>query len=122
MSSVLPNPREPITDQSGVIGTTWYRLLVQLEKLTKALDTTAAKAPDGYVLQRDAGATVFRAPKTQSYTVAMLPSAATLGAGTMLFATDARNSGEAAGAGTGSLVMSDGVNWKIPGIAGAVTA
>jgi hypothetical protein len=122
MSSFLPKPGEPITDQSGMIGMTWYRLFAQIEKLTKALDTTAAKAPDGYVLQRDANSTVFRTPKTQSYTVAMLPSAATLGAGTVLFARDARNSGEAAGAGTGSLVMSDGANWKIPGIAGAATS
>lgn len=38
------------------------------------------------------------------------------------FATNARNSGEGAGAGTGSPVCWSGTAWRIPGVASAVTA
>jgi hypothetical protein len=81
-----------------------------------------AAGANGHVLQREANQLVFRLPKLASYTVAGLPSAATSGAGTIVYCSNARNGGEGAGAGTGSIVASDAVNWKIPGIAGAVTA
>lgn len=55
-----------------------------------------------------------------SFTVALLPAG--MPAGSTVFATNARNSGEGAGVGTGSLVTFDGTNWKIPGVVGAVTA
>jgi len=59
-------------------------------------------------------------PKMPSYTVATLPAGQPVGA--QAFATDGRNAGEGAAAGTGSSVVFDGTNWKIPGIAGAVAA
>gem|GEM_PF-3209690 len=59
-------------------------------------------------------------PKMPSYTVATLPTGQPAGA--QAFATNARNAGEGAGVGTGSSVVFDGTNWKIPGIAGAVAA
>lgn len=60
--------------------------------------------------------------KISSYTVATLPSAAAVGAGACAYATDACNVGESTGAGTGSLVASNGTIWRIPGVATAVTA
>lgn len=67
----------------------------------------------------DFGRVMETAPLT-SYTVAGLPSASP--AGRMVYATDARNAGEGAGTGTGSLVVSSGTLWRIPGISTAVAA
>lgn len=62
--------------------------------------------------------------KLPTYTVTELATLKTAGiaAGLTVFCTNARNSGEGNGAGTGSLVTFDGSDWKIPGIAGAVLA
>ncbi len=57
-----------------------------------------------------------------SYTVAALPSAASAGVGAEVYASNARNTGEGAGLGTGSVVVSNGSIWRIPGVATAVTA
>ena len=51
------------------------------------------------------------AAKVTSYTVAGLPSAATAGAGTVVYASDALKASETTGNGTGNLVFSDGTNW-----------
>lgn len=48
-------------------------------------------------------------PKT--YTVATLPSAATTGTGAISYATNGRKAGEAAGAGTGCPIYSNGTTW-----------
>jgi hypothetical protein len=48
-------------------------------------------------------------PKT--YTVVTLPSAATTGTGAISYATNGRKAGEAAGAGTGCPVYSNGTSW-----------
>ena len=40
-----------------------------------------------------------------------LPSAASAGAGTVLYASDALKASETTGNGTGNLVFSDGTNW-----------
>jgi hypothetical protein len=81
---------------------------------------------NGLFVYGGGGASVFdvnaNGAKVPTFTVAGLPSAATAGAGRMAYATNARNGGEGAASGTGSLVVSDGTNWKIPGIAGAVAA
>lgn len=77
---------------------------------------------NGHFLQRDGDSVLFRVPKLASYTVATLPNAVDLGAGSMVYCSDARNTGEGVGVGTGSSVVSDGTNWKIDGIPGAVAA
>jgi hypothetical protein len=77
---------------------------------------------NGHFLQRDGDTVLFRLPKLPSYTVATLPNAADFGAGTMVYCSDGRNEGEGAAAGTGSSVVSDGTNWKVPGTPGAVAA
>ena len=46
-----------------------------------------------------------------TYTVATLPAAASAGAGTVLYASDALKASETTGNGTGNLVFSDGSNW-----------
>lgn len=46
-----------------------------------------------------------------TYTVAILPSASSAGAGTVLYASDALKASETTGNGTGNLVFSDGSNW-----------
>lgn len=58
----------------------------------------------------------------RSYTVAQLSNILSPSAGMTVFCTNARNDGEGAAAGTGSLVAYDGTNWKVPGISGAVAA
>jgi len=49
--------------------------------------------------------------KVPSYTVATLPAAASAGAGTVLYASNALKASETTGNGTGNLVFSDGSNW-----------
>jgi hypothetical protein len=56
----------------------------------------------------------------KSYTVATLPTPGTRGRAADC--SNARNAGEGAGLGTGSIVEDDGTNWKIPGVASAVAA
>lgn len=52
------------------------------------------------ILEQMIGGTVFRAP---SYTVATLPAVTVTNAGQLAFASNARNTGEGAGLGTGTL-------------------
>lgn len=58
------------------------------------------------------GLSVEGSVKPKSYTVAGLPSAATHGVGSQVYASNGRKSGEGGGAGTGVPVWSDGTNWK----------
>lgn len=55
-------------------------------------------------------------------TVATLPTPTGALVGALRFASNARNAGEGAAAGTGATVECTGSIWKIPGIAGAVAA
>lgn len=57
-----------------------------------------------------------------TYTVAQLASIPTPQAGDTVWCSNARNTGEGAGAGTGSLVTYSGSLWRIPGVATAVAA
>lgn len=62
-----------------------------------------------------ADATSFRPSgpiKSVSVAVASLPAAATVGFGTIHFATNGRKAGEGSGAGTGVPVWSDGTSWR----------
>lgn len=141
--STIPTSGTPMVDLlSGAVNPAWYRFLAQFYRdaqnnsLTKfnALSVLGnaqngstypkylSATANGQFLQRDSDGLSFRYPKLPVFTVAGLPSASQQGAGTMVFCSNARNGGEGVGAGTGSIVASDGTNWKIPGIAGAVTA
>ena len=74
-------------------------------------------------VRRGDGVATFAAPLVlKSYTVGTLPTPTAALANAITRATDARNAGQAEGAGTGSLVECTGSIWKIPGIAGAVAA
>lgn len=127
-------PGSGLTIDSGVLGIADHgvtndklRQSVACSMIGRSANSTGdvadiAAGTNGHFLQREANQLVFRIPKLPSFTVAGLPSAATSGVGTIAYCSDARNGGEGAGAGTGSLVCSDATNWKIPGIAGAVTA
>lgn len=55
-----------------------------------------------------------------TYTVATLPTPGT--ARRIAYASNARNAGEGAAAGTGSIVVDNGTAWRIPGTTTAVTA
>lgn len=55
-----------------------------------------------------------------TYTVATLPFTNTVGR--TVFCTNARNAGEGAGSGTGSIVVWSGSKWHLPGVSSAVTA
>jgi hypothetical protein len=61
------------------------------------------------------------AVRLAAFTVSTLPAAATAGAGAMVWCSNARNTGEGAGSGTGSVVASNGTIWRIPGESSAVT-
>lgn len=56
-----------------------------------------------------------------SYIVGNLPECGANTRGAEVYASNARNSGEGSGAGTGSVVACDGAKWRIPGIATTVT-
>lgn len=58
----------------------------------------------------------------RSYTVAQLGSIPSPQAGDTVWCSNARNTGEGAGAGTGSLVTYSGSLWRIPGVSTAVAA
>lgn len=63
-------------------------------------------------LTMDASSARFNRPiRPQSYTVALLPAANTSGVGSITYATNGRKAAEAAAAGTGVPVFSDGTNW-----------
>lgn len=82
---------------------------------------------DNRILGRFAGQLVFydlasamASVPLATYAVADLPSATP--AGRVVYASNARNGAEGAGSGTGSIVVSSGSIWHIPGVATAVTA
>jgi hypothetical protein len=79
-------------------------------------DVNVRLAPKG------TGLVISTAPvQLPSYVVKSLPACNAASIGAEVYASNARNSGESAEVGTGSIVACDGTKWKIPGVATAVT-
>lgn len=76
------------------------RVIVALQELTRA----------SYLTQQTLAGGLALSPVMPSYAVANLPTAPQTGQ--LAFATNGRNSGELAGAGSGTLVMYGAGSWK----------
>lgn len=137
MVAVPPPPNgQPLTDKNGRVTNGWANFFLAAfqrigggsDKVQAAYDLANAASPATHLVNAgaglDGGGTLTGDVTLRLYvavtTVATLPASAALGA--WAFATDGRNSGEGAAAGTGCPVCWNGSLWRIPGVATAVAA
>lgn len=112
------------------VGRAWGKFFDDVAKVVNAVATQiASTVPNSRIINAGAGlkgggdlsADVAISLYSFVGAVGSLPTAG-LTRGDHAYATDARNTGEGAGAGTGSMVVWSGMLWRIPGQSGAVTS
>ena len=109
-------PIRTITATDAAAGSRVWRELVTGPSYLLQINDEAGTIATALQIDRTGGTPTKITPgapiKDKSYTVASLPSCATLGAGTTAYASNGRRSGEGAGAGSGIPVYCDGANWR----------
>lgn len=108
-TGLTTNANGQLTIANNGVADAMLRDSVALSVIGRPLNSTGdpqdIQAPaNGFVLQRDADLLVFRAPRLPSYTVATVPNAAGVGAGTLIYVSN-----ETGGA---TVAFSDATNWR----------
>lgn len=137
MVAVPPPPNaKALTDKDGRITNGWSQFIQSLYKRTggsadavqAAHDLAAAASPSTHRIIAgaglDGGGVLTGDVTVRQYVFTGMVSGlpATAAPGSWAYATDARNSGEGGGAGTGCPVCWNGAHWRIPGVSTTVAA